>query len=86
MELPTAEQVATIVSCTGTIGAACDALRREGWQSSIAGNRITVNDAVFARYIDESVGMQSGAAPRWVVYGISDRPAVWVVGTGVAAG
>lgn len=78
---PTAEQVAALVAGIGTIGAACHALRAEGWDSVIAGNRITINDRVFARFIDESVGIDAGTAARWVVYGIGDRPAVWIVGT-----
>lgn len=78
--LPTAEQVASLVSGIGTIGAACNALRAAGWNTRIAGNRITINDRVFARFIDESVGMTVGAAARWVIYGIGDRPAVFIVG------
>lgn len=35
------------------------------------GNKITVNDQVLARFIDESVGMDAGTAPLWVVYGMS---------------
>ena len=83
---PTAEQVAAIVLCTYTIGAACNALRSEGWHSTIAGNKITVNDQVFARFIDESVGLDADTAPRWVVYGTSSRPAIRVIGAHIAAG
>ena len=77
---PTTEQVAAVVSGAGTIGAACNALRCQGWKSIIAGNRITVDDRIFARFIDESVGMEATAAPRWVVYGLGSRPQVWIVG------
>lgn len=83
--VPTAERVAALVSGIGTIGAACNALKAEGWNSVIAGNRITIDDRIFARFIDESVGMDAGSAARWVVYGIGDRPAVWIVGTGPAS-
>jgi len=83
---PTAEQVAAIVLSTYTIGAACNALRSEGWHSTITGNKITVNDEVFARFIDESVGMDADSAPRWVVYGTTAHPAIWVIGARIAAG
>lgn len=78
---PTAERVAAVVSGIATIGEACNALRAEGWSSTIAGNRITVNDRVFARFIDESVGMCAGTAPRWVVYGIGDPSSALIVGS-----
>jgi len=83
---PTAEQVAAIVVRTYTIGSACNALRSEGWRSTIAGNKITVNDQVSVRFLDESVGMDAEAAPRWVVYGTSQQPAIWVIGTRIATG
>jgi hypothetical protein len=83
---PTAEQVAAVVLRTYTIGAACNALRSEGWQSTITGNKIAINDQVFARFIDESGGADADAAPRWVVYGTSAQPAIWVIGTHIAAG
>ena len=48
----TAEQVAGIPA----IGEACDELEKVGWRASIAGNRITVNDEVFAQFIGATVG------------------------------
>lgn len=73
---PSAEQVAAVVAGAPTIGQACAALRAQGWRSTIAGNRITVNDWVFVRFIDEAVGVDAGVGARWVVYEISERPKV----------
>lgn len=78
---PTAEEVAAIVSGIGTIGQACAALRDQGWKSSIAGNRITVDDQIFVRFVDDGAGAEEANAARWVVYGINGRPTVWIVGT-----
>ena len=75
-----AEQVAGMVAGIPAIGEACDALRKAGWRASIAGNRITVNDDVFAQFIAATVGARGGVEARWVIYGIAGTPPVWVVG------
>lgn len=75
-----AEKVATVVASTATVGAASDALRSNGWQSTIAGNRITVDDRIFARFIGDGTGRA-----RWVVYGIDEQPPVRVVDAAVPA-
>lgn len=72
-----ADRVAAVIAGVSSIGEACQALQAAGWCSAIAGNRITVNDEVFARYI-ENTGTET---PTWVVYGIGDRPAVRIVVT-----
>lgn len=73
--VPNARQVADVVAQAGTIGAASDALRAAGWENRVAGNRISVDNRVFARFVDEFEG-----SPRWVVYGIGEMPPVWIVG------
>ena len=76
----TAEQVAGVVAGISAIGKACEALIRAGWRASIAGNRITVNDDVFAQLIGAGLGPDSGVVARWVIYAIAGTPPVWVVG------
>jgi hypothetical protein len=76
----TAEQVAGVVAGIPVIGEACDALRNAGWRASIAGNRITVNDEVFAQFIGATAGAPGGVDARWVIYRIAGTPPVWVVG------
>lgn len=76
----TAEQVAEVVASIPAIGEACDALKKAGWRASIAGNRITVNDAVFAQFIGATVGALGGIDARWVIYRIAGTPPVSVVG------
>jgi hypothetical protein len=77
---PTAEQVAGVVAVIPAIGKACHALREAGWRATIAGNRITVNDEVFAQFIGAVVGPASGVDARWVIHRIAGTPPVWVVG------
>jgi hypothetical protein len=77
-----AEQVAKVVAGIPTIGEACDALRKAGWRAGIAGNRITVNDKVFAQFIGATVGGFGGIDARWVVNRIAGTPPVWIVGAG----
>jgi hypothetical protein len=76
----TAEQVAGVVAGIPAIGEACDALRKAGWRATIAGNRITVNDEVFAQFIGATVGGLGAVDARWVIYRIADAPPVWIVG------
>jgi hypothetical protein len=77
----TAEQVAGVVAGIPAIGEARDALKKAGWRASIAGNRITVNDEVFAQFIGVTVGAFGGIDARRVIYRIAGTPPVWVVGT-----
>lgn len=76
---PTAEKVADLIAGLPTIDRACAALRAAGWRSGVAGNRITVNDSVFVRYIDQDPGPVGGSDAKWVVYGTGERPAVRIV-------
>lgn len=79
---PSAAQVAEVVSGRITIGAACEALRAAGWQSTIAGNRITVGNTVFVQFITGTSDTSDGLAARWLVYGNGDTtPRVSVVPT-----
>jgi hypothetical protein len=72
---PSAKQVARVVAATPAIGAACDALRKAGWRATIAGNRITVEDSVFAQFVGTAVDSLGGVHARWMVYGIADTAA-----------
>jgi len=76
----TAEQVAGVVAGIPAIGEACDALRKAGWCASIAGNRITVNEEVFAQFIGATAGAPADTGARWVIYRIAGTPPVWIVG------
>lgn len=76
---PSADQVAALIAGKPTIGAVCRALRSAGWKSTVAGNRITVDDRVFVRYIYQAAGPDGPYDARWVVYDIGDRPIVRIV-------
>lgn len=76
---PNADRVAEVVAGIPTIGEACRALSAAGWQSKVAGNRISVNDQVFVRYIYETAGSNGSDDTRWVVYGVGDRPVIRIV-------
>lgn len=78
--IPSADTVAAVVARAATVDSAAEALRSAGWQSSVAGKRINVNNRVFARFVDGSAG-----PPTWVVYGIGDQPAVRIVVAGPQA-
>ena len=80
LNMLTAEQVAGVLAGIPAIGEACDALKQAGWRASIAGNRITVNDEVFAQFIGATVGALGGIDARWVVYRIAGTPPLSVVG------
>jgi hypothetical protein len=78
---PTVDQLAEVLSAVTTIGRACAEFRKAGWHSTIAGNRITVNDETFARYIDgcsDPDDVQADSA-RWLVYDVGDCPQVRMV-------
>ena len=76
----TAEQVARVVAGIPAIGEACEALKKAGWRASIAGNRITVDDDVFAQFIGTTADAHGGVEARWVIYRIAGTPPVWIVG------
>lgn len=76
-DIPNADAVASVVARTSTIDAAAEALRSAGWQSTVAGKRINVNNRVFARFVDGDAGV-----PSWVIYGIGDQPPVRIVVAG----
>lgn len=78
-EEPNADAIAEVLAGIPTIGEACDALKCAGWLTSIAGNRISVNSRVFARFLGESVDADGHLEVRWVVYGLNDQPAVRIV-------
>jgi hypothetical protein len=79
-ETPTVEQVAGVVAGIPAIGKAREALIQAGWRASIAGNRITVNDEVFAQFIGAGTGLASSVDAAWVVSAIVGTTPVWVVG------
>lgn len=74
-----AEQIAEVVAGIPTVEAACLAIREAGWLSSVAGNRITVNDRVFARLIAEPDDSDADVTGKWLIYGIGDQPPVRIV-------
>ena len=76
----TVEQVAQVVAGIPVIGWACRALEAAGWDATIAGNRITVNDEVFVQFIAASVGQFGHINASWVIYMVTGTPPVWIVG------
>jgi hypothetical protein len=80
--IPTAEQVAHVIAGIPVIGEACDALRKAGWSATIAGNRITVNDGMSARFIGATVNHYGAVNATWVIHAIAGTPPVWIVGAG----
>lgn len=77
---PSAESVATVLAGACTLGAAAVALRGSGWQNSVVGNRISVDNRICACLIDDHAGRT-----RWVVYAIGDQPPAWIVDTTATA-
>jgi hypothetical protein len=77
----TAELVAGIVNGVPSIGEACALLRKAGWHATIAANRVTVDDEVFAQFIGASSGPHGPIEARWLVYRIAGASPVWIVGT-----
>ena len=76
---PTAARVAELLTGLPTIGRAREVLGAAGLRSHIEGNRITVNDSVFARHIEQGAGPSGRRDSRWVVYGAGEHPAVRIV-------
>jgi len=76
----TTEKVAQIVAGIAVIGEAQSALQKAGWRATIAGNRITANDEIFAQFIAPSAGPSAARDARWVIYSITGNPPVWIVG------
>jgi hypothetical protein len=76
----TAEQVAAVVAGIAVIGRACDALKNAGCYARIAGNRITINDEMFAQFIGATVGTLGNTDATWVIYQTGGAAPVWVVG------
>lgn len=73
----TVERVADLMAGVPTIGRACAAIRAAGWRGTIAGNRITVDDRVFVRYIGPGPLGPRGA--RWLIYGGEEASAFLIV-------
>ena len=82
-DILTTEQVAKVVAGVSPIGVARNALEQAGWNATIAGNRITVNDEVVAQFIRATAGPSGGVDGRWVIYRIAATPPVWIVGAEV---
>ncbi|MGU3499852.1 hypothetical protein [Mycobacterium sp. C31M] len=76
----TTEQVAAVVAGIPQIGAACDALRSAGRRATIAGNRISVDDRVYAQFVCANVGMYGRTNATWLIYHAAGTPPVWIVG------
>ena len=72
----TARHIADVIAEAASIGSACATLRTAGWRATIAGNRITINEAVFAQYVGVSAADMDGAI--WMIYGSGDATPIWV--------
>ena len=86
VKVPTTEQVAAVVSGIRTIGAAGEALTAEGWVSETASDRITVEDQILARLIEETAKGSGGKVASWLITAVSGVPPAWIVGTGTDVG
>lgn len=64
--------IADLLSGVATTGRACEVFRAAGWNTTMAGKRITVNDRVFVRLISGSKMSESPCA-GWLVYGIGGQ-------------
>jgi len=73
-----AAEVAKIVAAAPSIGYARHALETLGWRAVIAGNRITVNERVFAQYVGVLAASQGQA--MWMVHALEDATPIWVSG------
>jgi hypothetical protein len=73
----TAEQVAKVLDGVSAIGVARTALEHAGWNATIAGNRITVNQEVEAQLI------AANGKTWWQVYTADGTTPVWIVGAQV---
>ncbi|WP_395309791.1 hypothetical protein V4U86_02875 [Mycobacterium sp. AMU20-3851] len=76
----TTEGVATVVAGIAQIGAACDALKRAGHHASIAGNRILIDDQVYAQFVGAGAGKYGRTAATWMIYHVAGTPPAWIVG------
>jgi hypothetical protein len=73
-DILTAEQVAKVLAGVSAIGVARTALGQAGWNATIAGNRITVNQEVEAQFI------AANGKTWWQVYTADGTTPVWIVG------
>jgi hypothetical protein len=76
----TTEEVASVVAGIAQIGVACDALKKAGRRASIAGNRITVDDQVYAQFVGAGAGMYGRTAATWMIQHVAGTPPAWIVG------
>jgi hypothetical protein len=76
-DILTAEQVAKVLAGVSAIGVARTALDQAGWNATIAGNRITVNQEVEAQFI------AANGKTWWQVYTADGTTPVWIVGAQV---
>ena len=74
--LLTAADVAEVVATAPSIGYAYHACRSAGWRAVIAGNRVTVNERVFAQYVGVGAAGQMSAA--WMIHAVGDAAPIWI--------
>lgn len=70
-----ASRVADIVAGVATIGNAWAAIREAGYCASIAGNRISVDAALFVQYLG---GDQCAGRAAWLVFAWATEPPILV--------
>lgn len=68
------EIVAKIVAASPSIGIAWRALQQAGLSAKLAGNRISINDTVFAQYLCSPVGSVGEFSPAWLIYAPTGGP------------
>lgn len=71
-----AQEVAEVVASAPSIGSAYHACRGAGWRAVIAGNRVTVNERVFAQYV--GAGPAGNGSATWLVHATGDASPIWV--------
>jgi hypothetical protein len=70
-----ASQVADVVTGIATIGKAYNFQKKAGSRATIAANRISVNEQVFAQYIGTGAVGVRGAA--WMIYASATNAHIW---------
>ena len=68
--------VAEVVRTAPSIGYAYHACRSAGWRAVIAGNRVTVNERVFAQYV--GVGPAGQTTATWMIHAAGEGAPIWI--------
>ena len=80
-EAPAPIDVVRVLAGVSEVGRAARMFAERGWSTRIAGNRISIGDRLFVRFVGEySAEPGEERLPIWVVYGSDDWAPIWVRG------